>query len=115
MQQTYAIKTCIKRTSFRIITPAVNLNTSGQAQVFTVLPWVFGYICNQIPEKKHTQYILEDLRLTQVLSIIREYTFRLEIQNINLRNPAFLTPPFGVLSAHIAPHYRKQCYLERNA
>ena len=47
-------------------------------------------------------------------SSIRQYTFCLEVQSINRGNPAFFDP-FGVLSADMAPYYRKQYYFESKA
>ena len=63
--------------------------------------------------KKNTEKIPEDSRLTQALSdsILFVSKFKVKIEEIRRS----LTPPFAVLSAHIALYYRKQCFYERKA
>ena len=90
--------------------PTLFLFTGG-VQIIGRNSRFIGYFVTKT--KKNTEKIPEDSRLTQALSdsILFVSKFKVKIEEIRRS----LTPPFAVLSAHIALYYRKQCFYERKA
>ena len=92
-------------------TAKVLINTGGVQIIGRILRFSNYFVTIN---KKNTG---ENTQRSKVNSSSRrqtEYTFCLEIQSIKLMEEIRLSisPAFGVLSAHIAPYYRKQCYYE---